>query len=189
MPCSMNLSQLSSLKLASSSALLIASAIISSLRDLADMVEALHHMMSLISQSVSTAQFRGSYQYQYFSQDVQYLERTGTVTFDLTCLSYADMLLLLFKVNTIDVATYLSVSLPALALFIILLILPPADLVQTLMWLCFSASRLFSQYLKDEQSIWIHKLPLQAIKAQSVLNKVLSRQNSSKQANKKLQLI
>lgn len=91
MPCSMNLSQLSSLKLASSSALLIASAIISSLRDLADMVEALHHMMSLISQSVSTAQFRGSDQYQYFSQDVQYLERTGTVTFDVclmpTCFS------------------------------------------------------------------------------------------------------
>lgn len=71
MPCSMNLSQLSGIKLASSPALLIASDTVSCLRELADEVEELHYMMYLISQSVTTARFKGSKHHQYFSRALE----------------------------------------------------------------------------------------------------------------------
>lgn len=132
----MNLSQLSVITLASSAALLIASATVSCLRELADKVEELHHMMSLISQSVTTARFRGSEHHQYFSRDGS--RESWHSNFDVY------LMLMCFKVNTIDIATFCSVSLSFLALYFNFFFLLPTDLVQTLMWLCFYASRFFS---------------------------------------------
>ena len=133
------------------------------------------YMMPLISQSVSTARFRGSERHQYFSSDES--KRIGTITlmpvcFSLTCFSC-------FLREKEDVITRLCLRLCLLLCFPWYFSFCPLLILYRLMWLCFSASRLlriFSQWVKDGQ-YWHHKLPLQAITPHNVSNKVLSRQN------------